>query len=88
MTAPAHRPPKTGLKLTREEARYYGRRAGAVAAARCKYRIEDEYVTTADVAARLGLSFNLAQWRMIRERKQPGPVLWAHLTMTDGERGL
>lgn len=86
MTAPAHKPPRTGLQLTRAEALYYGARGGAIYTARQAYMVEGEIVTSPMIAARVGVSAELAQKRLRRERRLPGPVTWANLSKTDGVR--
>lgn len=41
--------------------------------------IEGEYVTSTDIAARLGISDSVARSRLAKVKKQPGAVTWAKL---------
>ncbi len=41
--------------------------------------IEGESLTIAQIAERLGVSSTVAEDRLRRERKRPGPVTWAAL---------
>jgi hypothetical protein len=43
------------------------------------YRIEGELLTWKEIAARVGVSVNLAQQRWKRAMAMPGPVTWARL---------
>lgn len=43
------------------------------------YLIEGEYVTSAQIAERLGLSTSTAEGRFRRARKMEGPVTWDRL---------
>lgn len=42
-------------------------------------RIEGQPVTYDDIAARLGITNEQAQYRMGRERKKPGAITWDRL---------
>lgn len=66
--------------LRRDQTEAAGRKAKARAAApENRYRIEGEYVSTLDIAERIGTTRSVAMSRVARLRNASGPITWARL---------
>lgn len=61
------------------EAREYGKRGNAAANALARYRIEGEFVTMTEIAARTGRTKGAVRKRMAELRGASGAVTWARL---------
>lgn len=71
--------PGAGLVLEKEQATEYGRRGGLRRRSDHVTRVEGEYVTTTQIAARLGTAVGTAQKRLKRAREGAGDVTWKAL---------
>lgn len=74
-------PPGTGLRLTSDMARIYGKRGGLARATTHQWYVEGEAVTTAAVAERLGITLNAAGKRIRRIRRKGKPITWSALKL-------
>ena len=70
-----------GFRLTHEVAQHYGRRGGLARAAKCRWYVDGEAVTSSLVASRLGITANAAEKRIRRLRKNGKPITWAALRL-------
>lgn len=75
------RTPGTGLFLRRNESRVSGARGGRARASHHRWHVEGEALTTAEIAARLGISMNAAQKRVLRIRTHGNPITWSALRL-------
>lgn len=80
-TAPEHRwPAATGkFNITQAEARQKTQRAAKKASAAAKYRIGEDHVGFAEMAARLRVSERTVRDRYNRAKALPGPITWERL---------
>ena len=61
------------MKLTKDEARKYGRRGAKARQHQWKYHVEGEYVSTKEIAARAGISESTVKRRI---QASTGPLTW------------
>jgi len=73
------KPAGSGLRLEKREATQYAFRAGKRRVADYRYSIEDDQVSTRDMAQRLGVAHATAQDILRAAQQMPGAVTWASL---------
>ena len=65
--------------LQKDEARKYGRKGQRASVAGKQHCIEGEYLTTREIAERIGMSYRAAAQRLADARKSEGAVTWERL---------
>lgn len=71
-----------GIYLTKEEGRSYGLRGGKKHAQKMQVRIEGEYLSTSEIATRLGAGISTVKQRLAVLKNKDGPITWAALSET------
>lgn len=67
------------LKLEKPEARLYGLRGARARRNQYVYCIEGQYVSTLDIAAKLGVNRDAATARLLVAKRKDEPITWESL---------